>query len=159
MLKHVNKRLIAVIGGGECDASTKERAFEVGRLIATHGFGLVNGGLGGVMEASAEGCSSEGGLTVGLLPGTQVKDANAFMKIVIPTGLGSIRNLLIVRAAAALIAIGGEYGTLSEIALGLKAGKVVIGLGSWDIKGVVPAKSPEEAIIMATKAISGELAL
>ncbi len=156
MRSESNKRLIAVIGGGKCDSSTARQAYEVGRLIAMSGYGLVNGGLGGVMEASAEGCLSVGGLTVALLPGSAAEEANEFMKIIIPTGLGSMRNEMIVRASEALIAIGGEYGTLSEIALGLKAGKAVIGLGSWDIKGVKTAESPEEALLMAIKAIDAD---
>ncbi len=152
----VQKTLIGLIGAGTCDAALSELASETGRLIALEGYGIVNGGLGGVMEASARGCRSEAGLTVGLLPGFNVSEANEFMEIVIPTGLGEIRNLMIIRASAAIIAIGGEYGTLSEIALGLKAGKAVIGLGTWDIKGVQAAESAEEAVRLAVNAIKNK---
>lgn len=154
MAEGIKKRLIGVIGTGTCDGSLADTAFETGRLIALHGYGLVNGGLGGVMEASARGCRSEGGLTVGILPGLEVSAANAFMEILIPTGLGDIRNLMIVRASAALIAVGGEYGTLSEIALGLKAGKSVIGLNTWDIRGVQPADSAQDALRLAVEAMN-----
>lgn len=148
-----SRALIGVIGGGECGAEVRAMAFEVGRLIALKGFGLVNGGLGGVMEASAEGCRSESGLTVGILPGLDPASANPYMEIIIPTGLGDIRNLLVVRASRALIAIGGSYGTLSEIALGLKAGIPVIGLNTWDIIEESAVKTPEEAVSMAIKAM------
>ncbi len=151
-----NRPLIGVIGGGRCEPATWEMAFEVGRLIALNGFGLVNGGLGGVMEASAEGCGSEGGLTVGILPGLDAAAANPYMELIIPTGLGDIRNLLVVRASKALIAIGGSYGTLSEIALGRKAGIPVIGLHTWDIIKDLAAGTPEEAVNMAIKAMDNE---
>ncbi|MFQ5354362.1 MAG: TIGR00725 family protein [Thermodesulfobacteriota bacterium] len=156
MEKGINKTLIGVIGAGECDDAALQRAYHLGRLIARSGYGLVNGGLGGVMEASARGCRAEAGLTVGILPGIDPLEANASVDIAIPTGLGEIRNLMIVRASSALIAIGGEYGTLSEIALGLKAEKPVIGLRTWDIRGVRAAGTPEEALSMAIKAIGRE---
>jgi len=153
-MAEINKKpLIGVIGAGQCDEATRKEAFQVGRLIAKSGFGLVNGGLGGVMEASAEGCVSESGLTVGILPGLDASEANPFMEIILPTGLGDIRNLLIVRASSALIAIGGRLGTLSETALALKAGKPVVGLHSWDVIIKLTAHSPEEAVKMAIRAI------
>ena len=104
------------------------------------------GGLGGVMEAACRGAQEGGGLTVGILPGTERAAANAFVDVVIPSGLGEARNALVVRAADALVAIGAGYGTLSEIALALKAGKRVVGLDSWDIEGVVAAPDPEAAV-------------
>jgi len=107
---------------------------------------LVCGGLGGVMEAACRGAKDGGGTTVGILPGTERAAANAFVDVAIPTGLGEARNALVVRAADALIAIGGAYGTLSEIAFALKAGKPVVGLGTWDVDGVRPAGSPEAAV-------------
>jgi uncharacterized protein (TIGR00725 family) len=106
----------------------------------------VCGGLGGVMEAACRGAKDAGGTTVGILPGTDREAANRFVDIAIPTGLGEARNALVVRAADALIAVGGGYGTLSEIALALKAGKRVVGLGSWEIEGVEPADGPEAAV-------------
>jgi len=153
MARIIKKKLIGVIGAGQCEPHIREMAFQVGRLIALNGYGLVNGGLGGVMEASAEGCRSESGLTVGILPGLEAGDANPYMELILPTGLGDIRNLLVVRASKALIAIGGKYGTLSEIALGMKADKPVIGLHTWDIIDKFSAAAPEEAVKMAIKAI------
>ncbi len=144
--------LIGVIGASKCEGKINRLAFEVGRLIGRAGFGLVNGGLGGVMEASAEGCRAGGGLTVGILPGLDAGSANPYIDVVIPTGLGDMRNALIVRAAEALIAIGGSFGTLSEIALGLKASKAVIGLLTWEVsEEVLVAATPEEAIRMAIR--------
>jgi uncharacterized protein (TIGR00725 family) len=118
----------------------------VGRLVAARGAVLVCGGLGGVMEAACRGAKEGGGTTVGILPGAERSAANEFVDVAIPTGLGEARNALVVRAADALIAVGGGYGTLSEIALALKAGKPVAGLGSWGIEGVRQADTPEAAV-------------
>jgi uncharacterized protein (TIGR00725 family) len=107
---------------------------------------LVCGGLGGVMEAACRGAKGSGGLTVGILPGADRAAANPFVDVAIPTGLGEARNALVVRAADAVIAIGGGYGTLSEIALALRAGKPVVGLGTWEIAGVVTVSGPEAAV-------------
>jgi uncharacterized protein (TIGR00725 family) len=144
-------RIIGVIGAGECDASTYEVARQLGRLIARSGAALVCGGLFGVMEAASRGAKEAGGLTLALLPGDERRAANAYIDLAVPTGMGEGRNFLVVRAAEALIAVGGGYGTLSEIALGLKTGKRVIGLETpWkDVPGVVPAASPEEALNLA----------
>lgn len=141
------KKVIGVIGAGHEDASLNALAEETGRLIARANAVLVNGGLFGVMQASSKGAKAEGGTTVGLLPGLDPKAANPYIDIAVPTGLGEGRNLLIVRAADALIAIGGGYGTLSEIALGLKTGKPVVGLSTWDVSDdVAKAGTPEEAV-------------
>jgi uncharacterized protein (TIGR00725 family) len=118
----------------------------VGRELAARGAVVVCGGLGGVMEAACRGAKEAGGRTVGILPGTDRAAANAFVDVAIPSGLGEARNALVVRAADALIAVGGGYGTLSEIALALKAGKRVVGLDSWDIEGVVAASDPQAAV-------------
>lgn len=107
---------------------------------------MVCGGLGGVMEAACRGATKAGGLTVGILPGTDRAAANAFVDVAVPTGLGEARNALVVRAADALIAVGVGYGTLSEIALALKAGKRVVGLDSWDIEGMLAAADPQAAV-------------
>lgn len=98
------------------------------------------------MEAACRGAKASGGTTVGLLPGLDRRDANPHVDVVIPTGLGEARNALVVRTADALIAIGGGYGTLSEIGLALRTGKRVVGLGTWEIDGIEPASSPEEAV-------------
>jgi uncharacterized protein (TIGR00725 family) len=121
----------------------------VGRLVAERGAVLVCGGLGGAMEAACRGAKQAGGLTVGILPGSDRSDANPYVDVALPTGLGEARNALVVRAADAVIAIGGGYGTLSEIAFALKAGKRVIGLDTWDIEGISPADGPEAAVAAA----------
>jgi uncharacterized protein (TIGR00725 family) len=118
----------------------------VGALVARRGAVLVCGGLGGVMEAACRGARQEDGTTVGILPGLDRGAANAFVDVALATGLGEARNALVVRSADALIAIGGAYGTLSEIALALKGGKRVVGLGTWEIEGVEPADGPEAAV-------------
>ncbi len=112
---------------------------------------VVCGGLGGVMEAACAGARSAGGTAIGLLPGTDRAAANRFVSVAIPTGMGELRNGLVVRGADAVVAVGGEYGTLSEIALALKAGKPVIGLGTWAIDGVQVAGDPAEAVGLALR--------
>jgi uncharacterized protein (TIGR00725 family) len=126
----------------------------VGRLVAERGAVLVSGGLGGAMEAACRGAKQAGGTTVGILPGSDRRDANPFVDIVVPTGLGQARNALVVLAADVLIAVGGGYGTLSEVALALRDGKPVIGLGTWGTDGVVVADSPEAAVTAAFDALS-----
>jgi uncharacterized protein (TIGR00725 family) len=126
-----------------------EAAEEVGRLLAERGAMVVCGGLGGVMEAACRGARAGGGTTIGILPGLSRSDANPFVDVVIPTGLGEARNALVVRAADAVIALGGGYGTLSEIALALKAGKRVVGLGTWEIEGVLAVEDAEAAVAAA----------
>jgi uncharacterized protein (TIGR00725 family) len=121
-------------------------AEEVGRLLARRGAVVVCGGLGGVMEAACRGARGEGGTAVGILPGLDRDAANPHVSVAVATGLGEARNALVVRAADALIAVGGAYGTLSEIALALKAGKPVIGLGTWEIDGVKRADGPRAAV-------------
>jgi uncharacterized protein (TIGR00725 family) len=137
---------VAVVGSGEAEERHAAAAEEVGRLIAEGGALLVCGGLGGVMEAACRGARAAGGTTVGLLPGVDRSEANRHVAVAVPTGLGEARNALVVRAADAVIAIGGGYGTLSEIALALRAGKPVIGLDTWEIEGVAPADGPEAAV-------------
>jgi uncharacterized protein (TIGR00725 family) len=117
-----------------------------GLELARRGAVVVCGGLGGVMEAVCRGAKGAGGTTIGILPGVDRSQANRFVDVALPTGLGEARNALVARAADALIAVGGGYGTLSEIALALKAGKHVVGLSTWDIEGIEPAGSPEAAV-------------
>lgn len=146
--------LIAVIGDGLEDPVLNGLAEEAGELLAKEGFYIVNGGLGGVMRSSAKGCRKGGGTSIGLLPGLDPGEANEFIDIPVPTGLGEMRNLLIVRAAKAVIAIGGGYGTLSEIALALKLKKPVIGLKTWDISADIErAETPGQAVKLAVEAI------
>ena len=137
---------MAVIGPGD---EPIVAAAEVGRLLAERGAVLVCGGLGGVMEGACRGAKEAGGLTVGILPGGDRADANPFVDVVLPTGLGEARNALLVEAADVAIAIGRGYGTLSEVALALKAGKRVIGLDTWEIEGVTAAEGPEAAVAAA----------
>ena len=124
-------------------------AAEVGRLLAERGAVLVCGGRGGAMEAACRGAKEADGLTVGILPGSDRSEANPFVDVVLPTGLGEARNALVVGAADVVIAVGGGYGTLSEVALALKAGKRVIGLGTWEIEGVTAVDGPESAVAAA----------
>lgn len=124
----MTRPIIGVIGGGDCTTEEASFAEETGRLVAEGGAVLVCGGLGGVMEAAAKGAKANGGVTVGILPGTDPTAANRYIDVPLATGLGEMRNFLIVRTAHALIAIGGGVGTLSEIALAQRVGKPVVGL-------------------------------
>jgi len=143
------KTRVAVIGGSRPGREALEQAFEVGRLLAEGRAVLVCGGLGGVMDAAARGARTAGGLTIGILPGADTRDANPSIDIPVATGLGYTRNSLVVMNADAVIAVDGEYGTLSEIAYGLIYGKKVIGLGTWDVKGVLAARDAAEAVRLA----------
>lgn len=140
-------KYVGVIGGGECTDSTYKTAQSLGFEIGKKGWILVCGGLGGVMEAAAKGCAEAGGMTLGILPGSQRNSANPYIRIALPIGLGEGRNLLVVRTSDVLVSIGGGYGTLSEIALALKAGKPVIGLETWEhIQGIQYVSHPDEVI-------------
>jgi uncharacterized protein (TIGR00725 family) len=141
-----NGRLIAVIGGRKAPKALLREAEAVGRLIAESGGVLVTGGLGGVMEAASRGAKGAGGLTVGILPHEHAKNANPYVDIPVATGLGIGRNVIIARTAEALVALGGEYGTLSEIAFALQMGKPVAGIGTWAIKGVTEAGNASDAV-------------
>jgi uncharacterized protein (TIGR00725 family) len=142
---------VAVVGAGEASPQEIAVAEEVGRLLAERGAVLVCGGLGGVMEAACRGAKEGGGSTVGILPGRDRAAANAYVDVAIATGLGEARNALVVRAADVLIAVGGGYGTLSEIALGLKSGTPVVGIGSWELAGrpLTEARDAPEAVELA----------
>ncbi len=145
-LSSSNKVIIAVVGGHKCSKEVEQIATKLGKLIAEVGYILVCGGLGGVMKAVSMGNSLAGGLSVGILPGEDKRTANPYIDIPIPTGLGYTRNTIVVGCADIIIALPGEYGTLSEIAFALNMKKPVIGIGSWDIKGMQQAATPEEAI-------------
>jgi uncharacterized protein (TIGR00725 family) len=138
---------IAVIGAGDASADEEDAAEAVGAHLAQAGAVLVCGGRGGVMEAACRGAKAQGGTTVGILPGASRTDANPYVDVAIATGLGELRNGLVVRAADALVAVGGAFGTLSEIALALTAGKTVVGLGVWELSR---AGEPVDAIVRAT---------
>ena len=147
------KKFIAVIGGGQSSKEEAKLAEEVGRELARQGAILVCGGLGGVMEAACKGASSQGGITIGILPGDSRQAANPYIQIPIVTGMGYARNITVVKSAQAVIAIGGNYGTLSEISHALQSGIPVIGLNTWSLsrKGqqdnsIIPAQNPTEAV-------------
>ncbi|UCC77332.1 MAG: TIGR00725 family protein [Anaerolineales bacterium] len=144
---------VAVVGAGRCSAEVAALAESVGRELAQRGAVVVCGGLGGVMEAACRGAKSAGGVTVGILPGTARRDANPHVDIPIVTGMGEARNVLVVRSAQAVIAISGEYGTLSEIAHALKLGIPVVGLRTWQLakdslqrEEIIRAQTPQEAV-------------
>jgi len=139
-------------------AAQRRVAEEVGRAVAEAGAVLVCGGLGGVMEAACRGAHAGGGLTVGILPGRDRDEANRHVDVAIPTGMGEARNALLVRAADAVVAVAGEYGTLSELALALQAGIPVVGLDTWElgrngqaVDAVVRAEDPALAVALALR--------
>ncbi len=150
----INKqKIIAVIGGGQCSKEEAKIAEEVGRQLARQGAILVCGGLSGVMEAACKGASSEGGLTIGILPGENRQAANPYVQIPIVTGIGYARNITVVKSAQAVIAVGGSYGTLSEISHALQSGIPVIGLNTWSLSrnskqdnSIIPAQNATEAV-------------
>jgi uncharacterized protein (TIGR00725 family) len=141
---------IAVVGAGDCTEDEYRAAQDAGYLIAGNHETLVCGGLGGVMEAACRGAKEQGGTTVGIVPDTG--DGNPYLDVVIRSDMGHARNVLVVQSADAVIAIGGKYGTLSEIAIALKQKKPVFGYKTWDIEGVFVCATPEEAVLMAVRA-------
>lgn len=153
---------VAVCGPAEATEEEAAWAAEVGRRLAEAGAVVVCGGLGGVMDAAARGAREAGGTAIGILPGEGRGGASPNLAAAIPTGMGEARNALVVRAADAVIAISGEFGTLSEIALALKMGKPVVGLGTWElarrgrpVDAVVRAATPQEAVALALEAAGG----
>jgi uncharacterized protein (TIGR00725 family) len=149
---------IAVVGAGDAGPEVLAVAEEVGAAVAGAGCGLVCGGLGGVMEAACRGARSRGGLTVGILPGLDRDVANGWVLVALPTGVGEARNALVVRAADAVVAVGGGWGTLSEIALALKAGLPVVGIDTWEPvlrgeapEGILAATDPADAVAEALR--------
>ena len=141
--------VVAVVGAGVADEDDRAAAHRIGHALAAAGATIVCGGLGGVMEAACAGAVEAGETTVGLLPGSARGDANPHVQVAIPTGLGEARNTLVVRAADVVVAVGGEYGTLSEIAFALKVGVPVVGLGTWQL---VRRDEVDEGIVVATDA-------
>jgi uncharacterized protein (TIGR00725 family) len=153
---------VAVIGSGNAPDAVVAVAEKVGSGLASAGATVICGGLGGVMAAACRGAKSEGGLTVGILPGDDPHEANPWVDVAIPSGLGEARNSLVVRSAAAIIAVGGEYGTLSEIALALRSRIPVIGIGTWSLirpdgeidEGIIRMDEPNEAVKEAVRLAS-----
>jgi len=155
------KKFIAVIGGSQCSTQEAQLAEAVGRELARRGAILVCGGLGGVMEAACKGASSEGGITIGILPGDSRQAANSYVQIPIVTGMGYARNVAVVKSAQAVIAIGGSYGTLSEISHALQSSIPVIGLNTWSLSrngqqdnSIIPAQNPTEAVDKALNLVT-----
>ena len=140
---------MAVVGARVAAPEVEAEAEAVGRGLAAGGAVVVCGGLGGVMAAACRGAKSAGGATLGILPGLDRSEANRWVDLAVVTGMGEARNALVVRSADAVVALAGEYGTLSEIALGLKLGRPVVGVGTWDVAGVRVAAGPDEAVAMA----------
>jgi len=148
------KPIIGVIGAARPSAEGLFAAEAVGREIAARGALLVCGGLGGVMTAASKGCNEAGGEVLGILPGADKLSANFYVTIAVPTNMGHARNVIIAHTADALIAVEGEYGTLSEAAIGLKLGKRVIVLpGGLQIAGALTAESPESAVALACESL------
>ena len=155
------KRFIAVIGGSDCTPEEARLAEEVGRGLARSGAVLICGGLGGVMEAACKGASAEGGFTIGILSGASRQTANPYITIPIVTNLGEARNVIVVKSAEAIIAIGGGYGTLSELGHALRNGTPVIGLNTWSLSrngrpdnSIVLARNPADAVKKALDSIN-----
>jgi uncharacterized protein (TIGR00725 family) len=146
---------VAVIGASVATAEQERVAEEVGRGLAQAGAIVITGGGGGVMAAASRGAAEAGGTVVGILPGEDRLHANPWVNIALPTGLGELRNGLIVRAADVAIAVGGAYGTLSEIALAMVGEVPVIGIDSWDVEGVQVVGSPQEAVRRALALAAG----
>ena len=147
---------VAVSGPEQAQPSELAVAERVGSMLAERGAVVVTGGLGGVMEAACRGAKLAGGITLGILPGLERTPANRWVDVALPTGMGEMRNALLVRASDVLIAIAGEFGTLSEVALALKTGVPVVGLGTWELhKGgrtvtaFEQASDPESAVELA----------
>ncbi|MDZ7795607.1 MAG: TIGR00725 family protein [Candidatus Marinimicrobia bacterium] len=157
MNKNTPKIIISVFGGREADEKQLRDAEAVGKAIAGHGWILLCGGRGGIMEAVSKGCTEAGGLSIGILPGNDRSDANPYIQIPIATGVGLARNEIVARACDAAVAIGGKYGTLSEIAYALQFDKTLVTLGSWDIPGSIKAHTPEELIRILEKSLKDRI--
>lgn len=140
------KKRVGIIGGNAPDTTSLKNAERMGELIAKNGYILVNGGMRGVMEASARGAKSAGGFVIAIIPGKSREESNPFSDIIIPTGLGYMRNPMVVLNSDILVAIDGSYGTLSEIAYSKIYNRTVLGLNTWDINGIIPMTTPEEVI-------------
>jgi uncharacterized protein (TIGR00725 family) len=144
MTTNLKPVLVSVIGARHCDADAEEFAFQVGRRVAAVGAVLVCGGLGGVMAAAARGAKQGGGITIGLLPGTDKKDANPYIDIPLPTTIGFARNAMVAASGDVIIALPGSHGTLSEICYGLVFGRPILDMGGWGREGVVSVEGLPE---------------
>jgi uncharacterized protein (TIGR00725 family) len=160
----VGFKIVGVIGSSKADPDILALAEEVGAEIAKRGAAVVCGGLTGVMEAVCKGARKEGGLTIGIIPSDSRNDANPYVQIPIVTGMGMGRNVMLVKTADVVIAVGGEFGTLSEIAHALKLGKTVIGLRTWKLErahtraipDLIEVDNPKKAVDLALSVISAK---
>jgi hypothetical protein len=147
---------IGVIGGSSCNPRQSEIAYKVGQLIAQGGGILVCGGMGGVMEAACRGAWENGGITVGILPGGSAREGNRYLTVPVVTGMGYARNALVVMSSQAIVAVGGKYGTLSELAYASQFGVPAFGLSTWKVRMPVKhVRSPTEAVRLAFEAVRG----
>ena len=142
----MRKKVVSVIGGRKCTKEVEQMTQKLGKKLAKVADILVCGGLSGTMTAICQGFKAGGGLTIGIIPSYAKEDANKFVDIVIPTGLGLARNVLVVKSADIVVALAGEAGTLSEVAYCLQFAIPVISLKSWDIPGVIKVNTVEEAV-------------
>jgi len=149
----MRKKVVSVIGGHKCTPEVEQIAQKLGKKLSKVVDILVSGGLSGIMKAVCQGFKAGGGLTIGIIPSYNKKDANPFVDIVIPTGLGLARNVLVVKSADVVVALPGEAGTLSEMAYCLQFNIPVISVDSWDIPGVIKVKTIEEAVIKVKESL------
>lgn len=156
-MSSARKPVIAVIGAGKCSKKLRDMAFEVGKYVAEKGGVIVCGGMGGIMEGAARGAREAGGTTIGILPTDIKEDANEFIDFVIPTGFGEARNIMVVRAADAVVAFPGKFGTLTEMAFALHAKKPVISVNAWRLSDEISqVTTPQEAAELAMKLAEGD---
>jgi len=151
--------IVAVIGNAYCSAEEANLAETVGKLLAQRGAIIICGGLGGVMEAVCRGAKLKGGMTIGILPGEDSSAANPYIDIPIVTGVGYARNMAVVKSAQVVIAVGGNYGTLSEIAYALKKGTPVIGLNTWTLSRNGQERDPIIRVNTAIEAVDKAISL
>lgn len=148
----MHRRYVAVCGASQATPSQLDAAREVGRLLAKRGAIVINGGFGGVSGAASEGAALEGGTVIGILPDTDRGGVNPHLTVAIATGLGQVRNAVIVTAADSVIAIGAGWGTLSEIAFAKRLDRPVFALDTWDVNGLEVVDTPAEAVERALEA-------
>jgi len=150
------KTMIAVVGAGKCSKKLRDMASQVGKYVAEHDGVVVCGGLGGIMEGAARGAKEAGGVTIGILPSDNKEDANEYIDYVIPTGFGEARNIMVVRTADAVVAFPGKYGTLSEMAFALHAGRPLVAINAWRLGDEIeqvddPIEAAKRAMELAEK--------
>jgi len=147
-----NMVCVGVVGAGKCSKKLRDQAYAVGKAIAEQGAVLVCGGLKGVMEAAAHGAKDAGGVTIGIIPGRDKSGANPYIDIVIPTGIGEARNVLVVQTSDAIVSLHGKYGTISEMAFSLKLGRPLVSLVEWSVlPEVITVPDPEQAVEKAVE--------